>query len=98
MAPLSLVSFLLHWREEFGHRPQVKDEGWGCSVAAAPGEEAKVTHTHPHLYPEAAWPSGYVEETGSSSLNINILSAAKAAVGTSWSAAESSVSLVSPAA
>lgn len=65
----SLVSLLLHMMEEFGHRPRVKhmDEGWGCLVAAAPGEEAKVTHTGPHLYPEAVWPFGCVEETGSSS-------------------------------
>lgn len=50
MGSSSLVSLLLHRMEEFGHRPRVKhvDEGWGC--LAALGEEAKVSHTDPHLY------------------------------------------------
>lgn len=61
MGSLSLVSLLLHMKEELGHRPQVRhvDEGWGCLVAAALGEEAKVTHRpsplSTHLY---AWHFG----------------------------------------
>lgn len=57
--------------EEFGHRPQVKhgDEGWGWLVALLRVKKPK-SHTDPHLYPKAAWPLGYMEETGfASSLN-----------------------------
>lgn len=53
-----------------------------------------------HLYPETAWPFDSVEKTGpsSSSTNSHLFVAAEGAVGTSQSAAGTSMCLVSPAA